>query len=371
MTKVMYALILYGSFVSFFYNLSARIQNRVPGLDPVTNSILPTREVEQNSPPKQIVPGDDPKALTRFFEEEIELLELLGEGDVSFAFKANYRNKTIAIKIGTDRDLYFSDLEIDFLRVLQTPPTIPTIPKLHFFIRSMTNPYFAASESVRKHMIDDLGVKKSGADWLALKRRISLIGIDLLTGKREPQDVDEVRRFTASMLETLQFAHSRNIIHCDLHNYNYYWDGNKTHFFDWNAAFFYEPNKIPIHHETSAKHLFPPEAQKNKSAVHTSVYAFDVYTAGKLMQRKLDECCDINKQTVKAELKEADEEKDKNSEKVKTILVRAEAYEAASFMMLSDPYQRPDAATALRHTFFGGDLTSKKYLETLKKMEEK
>jgi len=277
------------------------------------------------------------------FYNDLELIKKIGAGDVSYAFKARYKNKTVVAKIATDSDLYYSDLEIDFFRELKKPPSISNIPELYYSIRSMPNPFFAGNTT---YLRNDLGISSGGAKSLITKRRISVIAMDLLKGKRESEDLNEVRRLMKSMLETMQFVHSRNIMHCDLHGNNYYWDGKKVHFFDWNAAFWYEPNNVPIHYNRAPKHLFPPEAQKNTSAVHTSVYAFDVYTIGRLMKMLLEDCCGITWKSLQ-------KSRGKNISKAKTsaLLDKALAYEMAEYMMIPNPYKRPDTTAALKHPF--------------------
>jgi len=158
-----------------------------------------------------------------------------------------------------------------------------------------------------------------------------------------------------SFLETIRFAHSRNVMHCDIHDENYLWDGTRVSFFDWNAAYFWDPNThIPIHYYRAPTHLFPPEAQKNTSAVHTSVHAFDVYTIGKLMKGILKESCGITSKTIK-EKKKKSSASDSNHDKTHGRTKKDDsvlAYELANWMMIPDPYQRPDTTTALTHEFF-------------------
>eukprot|EP00536_Pseudo-nitzschia_multiseries_P012694 jgi/Psemu1/32865/gm1.32865_g len=290
------------------------------------------------------------------FYSDLELIKLIGTGAISYGFKARYKNRTVVAKIATDKDLYWSDIEIDFLHELKRPPTISNIPKQYFSIRSMPNPFFSGNQTYLKQ----LGISSSDIKELITKRRISVIVMDYRKGDRDPKDLNELRRLMKSLLETMQFAHSRNIMHCDFHNYNYIWDGEKVSFFDWNAAYFYEPNKVPINYKMAPHHIFPPEAQKNTSAVHTSVYAFDVYTIGKVMKRLLKDCCEIRSETIQknlSQLKASNRTLNKEDSDLQDEVV---AYELADWMMTPDPYKRPDTTKALAHSFFhkvtqGGD----------------
>ena len=297
---------------------------------------------------------------SRWFQENLKLRKLVGKGDVSFGFKAKYQNKTIIAKIATDSDLYYSDIEIGVFRELNAAPSIPNIPQLQLAIRSMPNP-FASNPKVETSIsyLTDLGVKESHAEELVLKRRISVMVMKLLKKKREPKDLLEVQRFMKSLLEAMEFVHSRNIMHCDLHYYNLHWDGEMVYLFDWNGAFRYIPNKVWIHYPRTPKHMFPPEAVHNKSAVHTSVYAFDVYTIGKIMKRLLEDCCGINFEMLQKEaLSVLDEIGNKQKGAVdKAIAEAAVAYELAAYMMHNDPYVRPTTTQALQHAFFTREIS--------------
>mmetsp|Transcript_9948 Transcript_9948/g.21359 ORF Transcript_9948/g.21359 Transcript_9948/m.21359 type:complete len:166 (-) Transcript_9948:19-516(-) len=147
-------------------------------------------------------------------------------------------------------------------------------------------------------------------------------------------------------------------MHRDLHNLNYFWDGDAmVTIFGWNMAVVYDPIAvIPIHHHNAPERLFPPEARTNTSAVHTSVYAYDVYTIGKLARGMIKSCCDW-------EQLERDATKVRNGSDIHLVLDRANktatgfleeaaAYDLVRYMMHPDPYQRPDTIAALQHPFF-------------------
>ena len=321
------------------------------------------------------------QAETLLFRENLEMVKLIGSGDVSYGFEARYQNRTVVAKVATDKDLYYSDIEIGIFHELNMAPTIPTIPQLQLAIRSMPNP-FANHNSINKsisYLVDNLGLQKSNAESLVMKRRISVMVMELLKGNRQPKDLEEVQRLMKSLLETMEFVHSRNIMHCDLHNWNYHWDGEKVYLFDWNGAFRYIPNKVWIHYPRAPTHLFPPEAVGNTTAVHTSVYAFDVYSMGRLMKILLSSCCGITFKMLQAASIKAMKEMD---EPMKTTasntpqdaeyeLNAAIAFELAVYMMVSDPYQRPNTTEALQHAFFQRDLLPEEHTQAKKKKKKK
>ncbi|KAL3901168.1 MAG: hypothetical protein SGARI_006115 [Bacillariaceae sp.] len=97
----------------------------------------------------------------------------------------------------------------------------------------------------------------------------------------------------------------------------------------------FEPNKVKIHQHFAPKHLFPPEAQSNQSAVHATVSAFDIYTVGRL----------VNK-TVKDNWS-GENDKDDTLENKDEVVDRLR--DLAKLASEDDPYQRPDAKKLLRH----------------------
>ena len=116
---------------------------------------------------------------------------------------------------------------------------------------------------------------------------------------------------------------------CDLHSYNYYWNGMNV--------------EVPtlIHHPRTPTHLFPPEAKYNTSAVHTSVYAFDVYTIGRLLKYHIQDCCDITTESLQKRIQS-------NTATIEEMMV----YDLTRLLLEKDPYRRPDTQQALHHPFF-------------------
>ena len=313
------------------------------------------------------------------FRDDLELVKLIGSGDVSYGIEARFMNKTVIAKIATDSDLYYSDLEIDIFRELNRPPTIPNIPELLFSVRSMPNPFASYNRNKNDtvdYLVGGLGLKQNDAEGLVMKRRISVMAMDLLRDKRQPKDLPEVKKLLRSLLETLRFVHSRNVMHCDLHSHNYFWDGETAYIFDWNGGFRYEKDVVQIHYPRAPTHLFPPEAKDNASAVHASVYAFDIYTMGLLAKKLIKQCCGITWKKLRKSALGLEEDRHKAAEGGKNntksvnsneyfdnnmteeealgLLDEAMAYELALYMMMPDPHERPDAATALEHPFFTG-----------------
>ena len=289
------------------------------------------------------------QAQTKWFKENLQMEKLIGNGDVSFAFRANYKNRTVVAKIATDSDLYYSDIEIGIFRELNAAPRIPNIPQLQVAIRSMPNPFGSVA-----HLVDNLGVEASEAKERVMKRRISVMVMEDLGENRSPKDLEEVQRLTKSMLETMEFVHSRNIMHCDLHSWNYHWDGTMVRLFDWNGGFFYEPNTVKILYPRTPKHLFPPEALADKKALHASVHAFDVYTIGRILKKLLKTCCGIDFEMLEREAL------DKNSTGIRSVVDAAVAYELATLMTHEDPYMRPTTTQALQHLFFSRTIYKKR-----------
>mmetsp|Transcript_16332 Transcript_16332/g.40945 ORF Transcript_16332/g.40945 Transcript_16332/m.40945 type:complete len:396 (+) Transcript_16332:153-1340(+) len=332
--------------LSFVFTLCNQASLKsLPSIEVSSFSLNPCNTDETNT----IVRETSDQDQTKWFEDNLKLERLIGNGDVSFAFRASYKNRTVVAKIATDSDLYYSDIEIGIFRELNAAPSIPNIPQLQVAIRSMPNPFRSVV-----HLVDNLGVKASEAKALVMKRRISVMVMEDLGENRSPKDLEEVQRLTKSMLETMEFVHSRNIMHCDLHKWNYHWDGTMVRLFDWNGGFFYEPNTVKIHYPRTPKHLFPPEALADKKAIHTSVHAFDIYTIGSILKQLLKSCCGIDFEMIQREAL------DKNSTRIRSVVDAAVAYELATLMTHEDPYTRPTTTQALRHLFFSRTIYKKR-----------
>ena len=135
------------------------------------------------------------------------------------------------------------------------------------------------------------------------------------------------------------------------------------------------------------------------AAVHASVYAFDVYTIGRITKKLLKRCCGITFEKLQATALnawESDSGSDSDSvsdsrsstrsstntntststktktsttaflggrtrDEAESLLDEILAYELAVYMMLSDPYQRPSTTEALGHAFFERDIATTRH----------
>jgi serine/threonine protein kinase len=262
---------------------------------------------------------------------DLKFVRLIGGGTVNWVFEARLDGRTVAAKIASDKFIFYSDIEIDVISILKAHPSISNIPEVQLNIRSMPNPF-----SNQTFLQNDLGLSDKDAELLASPRRVSVQTMEFLTNKRKPATLQELRIYLQSLLETLDFVHSRNIIHCDLHAGNIHFDGHKVSLFDWNGAFVFEANKVRIHQPHAPIHLFPPEAQNNKSAVHATVSAFDIYTVGLLIKRY------CRSSVISS---------NSNNTHTDAVLMGL-AEDLADRAKTPDPYQRPNASQLLQHSFF-------------------
>lgn len=260
-----------------------------------------------------------------FSFDDLELVRLLGSGYINYGFEARLQNQTVVAKIAGDRYLGYTAMELDLLQRLNRPPTIPTIPKLLLGIRSMPNPY-----SNQTHLERDLQMKRHQAKYLLMYHKIGIVVIPKVSGSMRPVSISQFRRFLRSLLQTLEFAHSRNVMHCDLHAGNVHYDGADTvSVIDWNGSTLFRPNAVPIHVEAEVKWLVPPEGWGNASAVHQTVSGFDIYGIGvwvtQWLQRKRRPVQD----------------------KAMMELVK----HFANWAKTADPFLRPTASQLLQHDF--------------------
>ena len=271
--------------------------------------------------------------------DDIEWVSLKGVGTVSMGFlvripKLSDEARFIA-KVAGDKQLHYSTTEIEMMKILNKAPTNPSIPTLLLAVESMPN-MFATWEVDR--LTDDLGCTPHRARWLKSRREISIQVQPLLQHTQTPnvENLPELARFMRSLLQSLHFAHSRNVMNCDLHSRNLFYDNvtGTVYLFDWNAAFLYRPNAVYIHYQDEPKFLMPPEAQGNPNAKHVTVSAFDVWSCGRMLSKLLcgHTSCPFDESVS-------------SSEPLK------QAHDLASQMKTADPLQRPDTAALLRHPF--------------------
>ena len=123
------------------------------------------------------------------------------------------------------------------------------------------------------------------------------------------------------------------------------------------------------HRNSSSNTTTAPERQRNVSAVHTSVYGFDVYSIGLILDIALDYPGVCGDETTNASLRTAtgtsssprpnptaaDYTADTTIGTVENSSSSSGctlAHELVTFLLTPDPNQRPDTYAALDHPFF-------------------
>jgi hypothetical protein len=295
--------------------------------------------------------------LQRF--HDIKFLQLVGTGTVNYGFKAIFDDQEVIAKIAGDDMIYWSDIEMDMFDILNEPPTIPNIPPLLTSVRSMPNPFRNVT-----FLEKNLSVPVEDAQTIIAYRRISVIVMKFLPKSERLTTVQSVYIFTQSILRTLAFSHSRKVMNCDLHEDNYHFDGSMVSLYDWNAAYLFEKDTIPMIYDQAPMHLMPPEAQTNASAVHATVSAFDIYAIGLLLKQLLKGCCKVDNGhfmngTSTTTFSGGDgyddltERKEKaNKEEKGDRSTCSQMYDLTEQMLTADPYRRPDATQLLQHPLF-------------------
>ena len=265
----------------------------------------------------------------------------VNKGMVSLGFNAILRStgQQVFVKItghSTSKPYFeYSDNEVATFKILNKAPTVPTIPKLHWAIRSMPNPF----KSQVSYISESLHIQKnSTASWLGEQELISVQVLERGNHLHVPGTMSEIRAFTKSVLATLRFAHSRNIANVDLYMANCLFDGQEAFLFDWNdAVIVNESGKTPLR----LYQMVPPEAENltvNEIPYHINVWAFDVWTVGKMLRRLLRNCCSsLHSMRLHGA----------------TSVDMKQAKELVALMLHPDPYQRPSTEQLLKHSFFG------------------
>jgi len=293
--------------------------------------------------------------------DDIEWLSLKGWGTVSMGFNvrlpklnASNNNNSEALyiaKITGDKRLHYSTTEIEMMEILHQPPTNPSIPPLLLAVKSMPNPFANWTED---RIANDFNCTPHHARWILRQHEISVQVQPLLHHTQFPDanNLPELARFMRSLLQALNFAHDRNVMHCDLHSRNLFYDNvtGTVHLFDWNAAFLYRPNSVYIHYHEAPTFLFPPEAENNPNATHATVSAFDVWSCGRMLSKLL--CGHSSCPSASFDKQQ------RTASSGNELLLLQQAYDLAAQMKTIDPYQRPDTATLLRHPFLSLETNS-------------
>jgi hypothetical protein len=175
--------------------------------------------------------------------DNLELIQLLGHGEASLGFstaRVKGHNDTFIAKIGFhERDLHKADTEIAMFEILNAPPTIPNIPKLSLAINRIPNPY----RGQFMYLMRKLGIDRLRSSELAAAREISVITMEYFDGDDcWLETVDVLRVFLKSLLHMFEFTHSRNVMMCDLHQFNIYFDGKTVKIWDWNPVLVFKPD---------------------------------------------------------------------------------------------------------------------------------
>merc|ERR1711865_807279 len=129
-------------------------------------------------------------------------------------------------------------------------------------------------------------------------------------------------------------------------------------------------NNTTTNHRNSSSNTTPAlERQRNVSAVHTSVYGFDVYSIGLILDIALDypgvcggETMNTTSRTTtgtssspRLDPTAVDNTADTNTATVENSSSSSGctlAHELVTFLLTPDPNQRPDTNAALDHPFF-------------------
>lgn len=202
---------------------------------------------------------------------------------------------------------------------------------------SIVSPYHYA---VDLEELNDVFTKLNCSTWdikdLEAKTIVSFQISSLLPGTKsipDSTDLNNLARFMRSLLETLDFAHSRNIMNLDLAEQNVLFDATTgtTYLPDWNDATFFAPNLTM----TTYRGQQTPEAQEIDLPVHATVSSVDVYDAGLLLKRRLcrhtNDCHEPPKTTEDRQVRLA--------------------YDLMLRLLTEDPFERPTAGDLLNHAF--------------------
>lgn len=117
------------------------------------------RETSDYNAPRKAISFDD-----------IQFLQFIASGAGKMGFKAKIRGRRriFAVKIAGDRRL--TDTEAQMMTILNTPPTIPNIPKVEMYIPTTPNPF-----QNRTYLEKTLRVPHRQSKWLSRLDTISVI----------------------------------------------------------------------------------------------------------------------------------------------------------------------------------------------------
>jgi len=174
---------------------------------------------------------------------------------------------------------------------------------------------------------------RSVAKALAETETVCVVVMELMKNGGMPQNMEDLRAYMQTLLQTLDFAHSRSVINGDLNTDNVYFDGKGAKLFDWNEGSYYEPDTVPLQYNGVR---MPPEGfDKNgkvsTTAIYPTVSSFDIWSVWKLLTNVVQ----LNKNRVIAE------------DPSYALLMNMK-----DSMFTEDPFKRPHATELLQHEFF-------------------
>ena len=243
------------------------------------------------------------------------------------------------LKIAGEETLFYTHMEIKAFGIMNQPPTVPNIPKLAWSAEVTRNPYATWEYDDFEEYFKPRGLSIEDIKWLKNQIEISVEIVENVphTGLPNKSDLPELSRFMSSLLRALSFAHSHFITNNDIakRNVRYDKETGTTYLFDWSDMRIYEPHgKTYLNPFVSME---PPEARDIDLPVHVTVSAFDVYSAGVMLNKIL--CghteCDNDAAVLKS---------DKNN-------MLWQAHDLANKLMTQDPFERPSAEDMLNHEF--------------------
>lgn len=234
---------------------------------------------------------------------QIQLGEWLGSGKFSDTFVAIFDpplDKEYIIKFSGsyDQEKTFADGAAHAVDVVARLSPHPNIPQTLYFARNVSNPFRTGHFALPKDTIDrhtSTGVSQLNVERLRRSPRVSAIISERVrqTHKHLRHHIlevpsDKVRCFWRRLFETLDYAHSKNVIMVDTKLWNVMLQDGELKFFDWNMAMIYE-SKGDRHERHKSKSTKPySTCSQGKSHNCDAVHHYDVRKVSKRISEFLD-----------------------------------------------------------------------------------